>query len=355
LAEDKESKTEEPTAKKLEDTRKKGRTAKSQEINTVLVLLVSVVFFVFLGMYTVRNLLMLWHDYFSISSEFHLTSESAHFLLKNTFIQLFFITMPFMGVLALVGVASNYWQNDGWLFSWDPLSPKFNKLNPLQGFKKFLGKEGAMNLLKSLGKLSLIGTAVYLAFDDEMEMIPVLLESTVVQTLRILGWETFDLIMKVLLVMAIIALIDYVYQKYAFLESLKMTKQEVKDERKDIDGDPFIKSRMKQKQFEMFRNRMMGKVPEAEVIITNPTHLSIALRYNRLTDPAPVVVAKGSGYVALKIREVAKEHNIPVVEDKPLARTLYKSVDIGDLIPETLYKAVAETLAYVYKLKGKAL
>lgn len=263
--------------------------------------------------------------------------------------------MPFMFTMALAGVLSNYWQNDGWIFSWDPLTPKFNKLNPLTGWKKFLGKEGLMNLGKSLIKLALISTAVYMAADDEWELIPVLMNSTIIQIFQILGEQILDLVLKVLFVLIILAIIDFAWQKYQFTQNLKMTKQEVKDERKQQEGDPIIKQRIKQKQFEMFRNRMMASVPEAEVIITNPTHLSIALRYNRVADPAPVLVAKGAGYIALKIREIAKERGITIVEDKELARTLFKNVDIGDVIPESLYKAVAETLAYVYKLKNKAL
>lgn len=212
-----------------------------------------------------------------------------------------------------------------------------------------------MNLIKSVSKLALIGTAVYMSLEDEWELIPVLMDSTIIQMLQILGRETLELVLKVLMVLIVLAIIDFVWQKYQFHQNLKMTKQEVKDERKQAEGDPIIKQRIRQKQFEMFRTRMMAGVPEAEVIITNPTHLSIALRYNRLSDPAPIVVAKGAGYVALKIREIAREHGITIVEDKLLARTLFKTIDIGDTIPESLYKAVAELLAYVYKLKNKVI
>ncbi|VAX24496.1 Flagellar biosynthesis protein FlhB [hydrothermal vent metagenome] len=353
--EEKESKTEEPTEKKLGDTRKKGRTAKSQEVNTVILLIAAVIYFLYMGFYMIDGVNLVMREYFVSAGAYDLTPSSTQFLIQITFKQLFLLTMPFMFTMALAGVFANYWQNDGWIFSWDPLTPKFNKLNPLTGWKKFLGKEGAMNLGKSLIKLALISTAVYMAADDEWELIPVLMNSTIIQIFQILGAQILDLVLKVLFVLIILAIIDFAWQKYQFIQNLKMTKQEVKDERKQQEGDPIIKQRIRQKQFEMFRNRMMASVPEAEVIITNPTHLSIALRYNRVSDPAPVLVAKGAGYIALKIREIAKENGITIVEDKELARTLFKNVDIGDVIPESLYKAVAETLAYVYKLKNKAL
>jgi len=353
--EEKESKTEEPTEKKLKDTRNKGRTAKSQEVNTAILLISAVIYFLYLGFYMIDGVNLVMREYFSSVGAYDLTPASTQHLIKITFRQIFFLTMPFMFTMALAGVVSNYWQNDGWIFSWSPLAPKFNKLNPLTGWKKFLGKEGLMNLGKSLVKLTLIGTAVYMASDDEWDLIPALMDSTIIQIFQILGDQILSLVLKVLFVLIILAIIDFAWQKYQFNENLKMTKQEVKDERKQQEGDPIIKQRIKQKQFEMFRNRMMASVPEAEVIITNPTHLSIALRYNRVADPAPVLVAKGAGYVALKIREIAKEHQITIVEDKPLARTLFKNVDIGDVIPESLYKAVAETLAYVYRLKNKTL
>lgn len=353
--ENKESKTEEPTEKKKIDTREKGRTAKSLEVNTVILLIAAMIYFLYQGFYIVDGMNLLMVEYFGSAGVYDLTPSSTQYLIKITFTRLFYMIMPFMFAMALAGVLSNYWQNDGWIFSWHPLKPQFNKLNPLNGLKKFLGKEGAMNLGKSLVKLSLIGTAVYMALQSEWDLIPVLMDSTIIQILQILGNQILDLVLKVLFVLIILAIIDFAWQKYQFHENLKMTKQEVKDERKQQEGDPIIKQRIRQKQFEMFRNRMMVGVPEAEVIITNPTHLSIALRYNRITDPAPIVVAKGAGYVALKIREIAKENGITIVEDKPLARTLFKNTDIGDAIPESLYKAVAETLAYVYRLKNKAL
>jgi len=173
------------------------------------------------------------------------------------------------------------------------------------------------------------------------------------QVLVFMGEIMVEIMIKVLLVMIFLAALDFSFQKYTYLENLRMTKQEVKDERKDLEGNPQIKQRIRTVQMEMMRRRMMAAVPEADVVVTNPTHFSIAIKYDTKIDAAPVVVAKGQNEIALKIREIAKESNVPLVEDKPLARTLYKTVDVGQLIPASLYKAVAEILAYVFKLKGK--
>lgn len=352
---DQESKTEEPTEKRLRESREKGRTAKSMEVTTVFILTAALVFFTFFSVWFIENILLLWREFFSASGQYTINTETLQHILRLIMSRLFLLLGPVLVAIAIMGVLSNYWQNDGWIFSWHPLAPQWNKINPLTGWKRFIGVEGLNNLIKSLAKLTLVAVTVYLSLFDEWEKAPVLMELPVWQTLQMLGEETFYLVLKVLMVLIIIAIADFAFQKYRYKENLKMSKQEVKDERKDMEGDPIIKMRIRQKQFEMFRQRMMAEVPEAEVIITNPTHLSIALRYNRETDPAPVCVAKGAGYVALRIREIARENDVPIVEDKPLAQTLFKSVEIGETIPETLYKAVAEILAYVYRLKAKVI
>ncbi len=325
------------------------------ELNSFLILGGATVFFTFFAFQMYQRIMELWTEIFSNAAEYPLSVESAQLLGRMLSEKMMGVALPFMLTIAFVGVASNYWQNDGWLFSLEPLQLKLSKLNPLTGFKRFMGKEGAMNLLKAIGKLSIIGAAVWIALKDEIETIPILMELPLEQTFQVLGNEAFILFLRVLGALAIIAFIDFTYQKWSYKDNMKMTKQEVKDEHKQSEGDPRIKQRIRNKQYEMHRNRMMQAVPEAEVIITNPTHLSIALRYDRLRDPAPVVVAKGAGFVALKIREIAKENDIVLVEDKPLAQTLFKHVDIGETIPDNLYKAVAETLAYVYRLKAKAV
>lgn len=353
MAEDQESRTENATERKIQKTREKGQVAKSMEVNSVAVILTSLLFFTFFGMSFINGVLDLWREYFSASASYVITEDSLQHLLTMTLEKLFYLLAPVLFSVAVVGIMVNYWQNDGFLLSWEPLSLKFNKLNPLEGFKKIVSVDGFVNLFKSMGKIGVVGVTVYLSLAGQWEMAPNLMELPVEQALLMVADEAYYLFMKVIAVLAVIAGADYAYQRYQYGKNLKMTKQEVIDERKDMEGDPRIKARIRQKQFEMFRSRMMSKVPEAEVIITNPTHLSIAIKYERNKDVAPMVIAKGSGYVALKIREIAKEHKIPIMEDKPLAQTLFKTVDIGEVIPETMYKAVAEILAYIYKLKNK--
>lgn len=210
-----------------------------------------------------------------------------------------------------------------------------------------------MELFKSIFKISLISTIAFWVIEDRFHEIPPMMGLSVGQIMTFLGDVMLDIMVNVLLMMIFLALIDFVFQKFTHAENLKMTKQEVKDERKDTEGNPQVKQRIRTVQMQMMRRRMMSAVPEADVVVTNPTHFSIAIKYDRENHEAPVVVAKGMNDVALKIREIAKENGVPLVEDKPLARLLYKSVDVGQLIPASLYKAVAEILAYVYKLKGR--
>ncbi|MBF0169742.1 MAG: flagellar biosynthesis protein FlhB [Nitrospinae bacterium] len=355
MAEDKDSRTEQPTDKRRKDARKKGQVAKSQELNSFIILATATVFFTYATFHTYQLIMELWQEIFANAAEYPINVYSLQYLIKGLEEKLAWIFLPFMLCMAAVGVYINYWQNDGWLFSWEPLHLKWGKINPITGAKRFIGKEGVVNLAKSLAKLLVIGIAVWVALKDELETLPLLMELPLEQSFQVLGNEAFVLFMRALAALAVIAFADYSYQKWRYVDNMKMTKQEVKDEHKQTEGDPRIKGRIRNKQYEMHRARMMGSIPEAEVIITNPTHLSIALRYDRLRDPAPVVVAKGAGFIALKIREIAKEHNIVMVEDKPLAQTLFKHVDIGETIPDNLYKAVAETLAYVYRLKAKTL
>jgi flagellar biosynthetic protein FlhB len=354
MADDKESRTESATDRRIQKTREKGQVAKSMEVNSVAVILTSLIFFTFFGMSFINGVMTLWREYFTASASYVLTEDSLQYLVSMTLERLFFLLAPILFSIAVVGIIINFWQNDGFLFSWEPLELKFNKLNPLDGVKKLISIDGFINLFKSIAKLAVVGVTVYLSLDGQWERAPNLMELPVEQALLTAGDEAYHLLVKVISVLAVIAAVDYIYQRYQYSENLKMTKQEVVDERKDMEGDPRVKARIRQKQFEMFRSRMMAKVPQAEVIITNPTHLSIAIKYERNKDVAPTVVAKGSGYVALKIREIAKENNIPIMEDKPLAQTLFKTVDIGETIPETMYKAVAEILAYVYRLKSKS-
>jgi flagellar biosynthetic protein FlhB len=266
---------------------------------------------------------------------------------------LFFIIGPILIIIMVAGVLANVVQTGGLHFSLHPLKPKWSKLNPLKGFGRIFSKTSLVELFKSLFKISIVSVIAYQTINSHWDEIPLLMGYGVGQVLVFMGEVMVEIMIKVLLVMIFLAALDFSFQKYTYLENLRMTKQEVKDERKDLEGNPQIKQRIRSVQMEMMRRRMMAAVPEADVVVTNPTHFSIAIKYDTKIDAAPVVVAKGQNEIALRIREIAKESNVPLVEDKPLARTLYKTVDVGQLIPASLYKAVAEILAYVFKLKGK--
>ena len=216
-------------------------------------------------------------------------------------------------------------------------------------------KNSLSELVKSLFKVGVLALIGYLTIKSRMDNIPLMMDLSVGQILVFLGSVSMEIIMKALLFMIVLAIADYSFQVFQHSEGIRMTKQEVKDERKETEGDPKVKQRIRSVQLQMARNRMMAEVPEADVIVTNPTHLSIAIKYDRSQSEAPIVVAKGADNLAQKIRELARDNDIPMVEDKPLARTLYKTVDVGQVIPASLFKAIAEILAYVYQLKNRQL
>jgi len=250
------------------------------------------------------------------------------------------------------GVLSNLIQIGGLRFSTHPLIPKFSKLSPLKGFGRIFSKNTVMELFKSLFKVGIISILSYFTIKSHWNEIPPLMGLGVGQILSFMGFVALEIIFQILLIMIFLSLIDFAFQRFTYRENLRMTKQEVKEERKETDGNPQIKQRIRTAQMEMARKRMMAAVPDADVVVTNPTHISIAIKYDPEKTSAPLVVAKGVGPIAMRIREIARENGVPLVEDKPLARTLNKTVEIGQLIPASLYKAVAEILAYVYKLKN---
>ncbi|MBP5608860.1 MAG: flagellar biosynthesis protein FlhB, partial [Lachnospiraceae bacterium] len=235
-----------------------------------------------------------------------------------------------------------------------PLKPKFSKLNPISGIKRIFSINKLVELLKSILKLVVIGIVIYNELKDQWGMLYILYEIPMMQAIIMAGQLLIDIGMKIALVFVAVAFADYAFQKWKFHEDMKMTKQEVKEEYKSSEGDPAIKGKIRQRMQEASRRRMMQSLPQADVVITNPSHYAVALRYDKDQAEAPFVVAKGADHVALKIKEAAREHKIEIVENKPLARSLYANVDIGEEIPEELYVAVAEVLAIVYKRTGRA-
>ena len=240
----------------------------------------------------------------------------------------------------------------GWKVTAKPMEPKLSKFNPVNGFKRIFSKDSLFELLKSIVKVGVIAYVAYTNVVDEADNLFILYDISLNQAIALTGNIIIDFGIEISIIFIVIGLIDYIYQKWKFGEDMKMTKQEVKDEYKNTEGNPEIKGRIRQKMREASQRRMMQDVPKADVVITNPTHFAVAIKYDAEVSKAPIVVAKGEDYLAQKIKEVAREHNVEIVENKPLARMLYHNVDIGAEIPPELYQAVAEVLAMVYHMKN---
>ena len=343
-------KTEEPTAKKRSDARKKGQVGRSQELNTAFVLLIG--FFI---------LKVLWeYIYGEIAN--YTTYIYGHLMQSvdtETVLQLFIgimivlakTVLPVMFAILIMGLGINLFQV-GLKFSTEAIEIKLDKLNPINGFGRMFSKRTLVELVKSILKIVIIGFFLYNYLKDEIFVMPQFIYYDLGTSLEEIAKIIFAMIFQVLAVIIILAILDFTYQKWQTTQDLKMTKQEVKDEMKQSEGDPQIKGKIRQKQRQMAMARMMQEVPKADVIITNPTHYAVALQYSQGMT-APAVLAKGQDFVAQKIKEIAKEHKVPIVENKPLARALFAAVEVGDMVPPELYQAVAEVLAYVYRLKHK--
>ena len=345
-------KTEDPTPKKKRDARKQGNVAKSSEVNTAMTFLA-----ILLIAYTMPDFINVELKNFLVNSfrnDFSTTMDEniIKMLMIRFTISFMKIILPICLIIMIFGILGNLIQT-GLMFSGESLKPKFSKLNPISGFKNMFSLKALGNLVKSIAVIVVLLILGYSFMNKNFEG---LIKSGDIYTPYLFD-TIIELIKKLLssisLAVVIISIIDYGYQRYTHNKELKMTKQEVKEEYKQMEGDPHIKGKIKQKQRQMATQRMMQSVPSATVIVTNPTHISIAIRYEKGKDTTPVVVAKGADVIAFKIRELAKSHDIPIIENKPLARLIYKEVEIDQEIPEEMYKAVAEVLVAVYKIKNK--
>ncbi|MBC2711739.1 MAG: flagellar biosynthesis protein FlhB [Desulfosarcina sp.] len=345
-----QDKTEQPTGKKLADARQKGNVAQSREIPSVLILSGGVGVLFFAGSWMFGRLTDMMRVIYQRAGTLSMASETMHTLFWEVFLNCLVVLIPLMLVVMTAGVVGNVAQF-GFLITGEKLTPNLAKLNPISGLKKLVSLRSLVELAKSIIKLVIISGIAYIVIHRYLDQIPGLMQLSVGNILRFIGQLSFQLCLYTCMVLFLMAVLDFAYTKWQHQQDLKMTKQEVKDEYKQREGDPSIKARIRAVQREMARRRMMEAVPEATVVITNPTHLAVALKYEEGMH-APTVVAKGAGFVAQKIRSIAIENDIPVVENKPLARTIFKSTQIGDFIPADLYRAIAEILAYVYRLKG---
>jgi len=345
-------KTEKATPKKREDERRKGRVAKSQDVNTALLLLFSFMMLAILGAFMKEHMLTLYADSFTEYIHWEVTEESVMQLLKEVLIQFAMIVAPMMAIAFLIAVAANMLQA-GVMFTTEPLKFDLKKIDPIKGAKRIFSIRALVELLKSFFKIAVIGTitfAVIWIYKDDMLMLALKHPENAVS---FFGRVTIVMGIASAIALLFLAVLDYMYQKYDFEKNIRMSKQDIKDEHKNVEGDPLIKSKLREKQRQMAMRRMMEEVPNADVVITNPTHYAIALKYDETVAQAPIVVAKGTDYTAQKIKEIAKEHDIATVENKPLARSLFDKTELNETIPEEFYQAVAEILAFVYSLEKK--
>lgn len=345
-------KTEKPTAKKIRDARKKGNVAKSKEVVNVVTFLGIIFVFSILSDFIIRQLEELLSMFLTMDISNSLNEDMIQPIMLKTMLTLFMSFLPIGFIVMVLGVIGNIMQT-GFLFSPEALKPKLDKLNPVTGFKNMFSKKALGTLFKSLAIIIFLGIIGFIFIKNNYYSIiniGNIYTPYLIHAIRELIVNLFKVIMVGLVV---IGVADYGYQLYTYNKDMKMTKQEVKEEFKQMEGDQLVKAKIKQKQRQIASQRMMEAVPTATVILTNPTHLSIALRYEKGVDSAPVVVAKGADLVAMKIREIAKEHDIPIIENKPLARLMFKEVEINQEIPVDMYQMVAEVLTQVYKIKSK--
>ncbi len=349
-----QEKTEAATPKKRSKAREEGQVAKSIELSSVFVLLSGVAVLFFTGHFFGDNFSQLMRTSFTFNAVPQFDIQFCLTLLNRFSTWFFKLVLPVMGAVVFTGLVINIFQV-GFKISTKAIAPKLDKFNIIKGFGRLLSVKSFGELIKSILKLTIIGCIVYFIIRAESRIFLHMYHWEVSAILIYMLKVIFKIFIWVIMVMMLLAIADVAFQRWQFEKQLKMTKQEVKDETKQTEGDPQVKSRIKSIQIQTARRRMMHEVPEADVVVTNPTHLALAIRYEPGAMGAPRVVAKGAGHVAERIKQLASDHQIPVIENKKLAQNLYKLVKIGEEVPIQLYQAVAELLAYVYKLKGKTV
>jgi flagellar biosynthetic protein FlhB len=347
-------KTEQATPRRRQEARRKGQVFKSTDLNAAIIMVAgSVAIYL-----SYPNIIQSLQDFTSLYLlERTIQDFSIQYtveLLREVLYLLAQLVLPIMATCFLAALLITYLQV-GFIFSGEPLTPKLERLNPVQGFQRIFSKRALVELIKSLLKVGVTGWIVYSVIRKYYYIFPRFLDMELMATLQALAQIIFEMAMKVGVFFIVIGVLDYFYQWYEHEKTLKMSKHDVKQEYKEMEGDPTVKSRQRQIQREAAMRRMMAEVPKADVIITNPTHFAVALQYEVNAMDAPVVLAKGQDFMAAKIREIASENGVMIVENPLLARTLYYSVEIGQTVPEELYHAVAEVLAFVYRQKKKVL
>jgi len=351
---DRDQKTERATPRRREDARRKGQVARSQELSTALVLLLGALTLYVTGPSASAGLKEIFSTCLSRNINETISVDSAFGILAGVGTAAIVSVAPLLGGVLAAAALGSYGQV-GFVVSGEMLGPKFERLNPVSGFKRLLSVKSIAKLGTSLAKVAVVGSVAYVYLRYRTDDLGPLLDYSIPLIYESLCRWSFELVFVIALAFLVIAAADYAFQRWDFERDIRMTKEELREEIKRSEGDPLVRARVRQIQREMASRRMMQDVPTADVVVRNPTRYAVALRYEPVRNPAPTVVAKGMNLVAQKILEIARENGVPEVENKPLAQTLYRTLEIGSEIPPPLYKAVAEVLAYVYRLKAKKL
>ncbi len=349
-----QEKSEKATPHRKDKAREEGRVAKSVELNSALTICLGFSMMLAIGPQMASHLKLLMQHTMTNAPTIAVADPTFIKIFGDAMVKFFTVMAPLFVVLILIGIVSNVAQV-GFKITPKSLEPKFEKLDIFKGLKQKFSVRTLVTMVRDSIKLFIIGFVAYKVVRAEFDDFFLLPDMSVMQLALTMGQQAVWVAVKIGICILILAVLDYAYQKYEFEKSIKMSRQDIKDEYKNTDGNPQIKSRVRQIQREAARKRMMADVAGADVVLTNPTHLAVAVKYDRELMDAPFVLAKGERLVAQKIKEIARDNGIPVIEDKPLARALFKMCEIGEIVPETLYRAVAEVLAYVYRLKGKAV
>lgn len=347
-----QEKTEKATPRRREESRKKGQVARSMELNSVAILSIGTLSLLFFSSWIYDHIVAGFITNFALIPTVEITPISAQEIFRENGFRVLRAVMPVMVLVMFMGILVNFVQV-GANLTFEPLVPKAEKFDLTKGIKKIFSKKTGVELIRDILKVAIIGTVAYLTIKSEIPHIFILADQGTGQILKFCAGVTLKIGLRISLALLVLAVLDFAFQKFEHEKNLRMTKQEVKEEFKEYEGDPQIKARVKRIQREMSRKRMLKEVEKADVVITNPVYIAVALKYDIEVDPSPIVVAKGSRLIAEKIKEIAKKFGVPIIENKPLARAIFEMTEIGMQIPAKLYRAVAEVLAYVYRQKDK--
>lgn len=352
---DQDSKTEDATPRRVEDAIEKGQVINSKEVSNFAILACLACIISWVLPYLSKQSMLNLADFIVNAHDITVDQKATGLIFQNLIFFNFKLLSSIFIMLIVAAILASFIQMGRFNVSLEPLMPSLSKISPLSGLKKMFSLKSVMEFLKGIVKITIIGLILFFIIWNDLNELPGLMNLSLQAFLNFIHDIANDIMIGVMVAMAFIAALDYMYQRYEFYKNLMMTKQEIKEEHKQTEGSPEIKQKLRSIRMEKAKNRMMAQVPDADVIITNPTHFSIALKYDMETMPAPLLIAKGQDTLALKIREIANDNDIPLVENPPLARILYANVEVDDPIPVEHYEAVAAVISYVYKIKKKKI